>query len=162
MKTNIFKFYFYKLILLMIVAICASLLSFFLSSTLPEMENKTIYTVISSGIPMLFFFVFMYSMEVKIKIPETRELVKISYYTVFTLKEASVYLIFLVPFKIAYLISPEFALGKNIFGILYNPHSLLLRLTDSIFVNLIALCVIYAVMAFTAHYLKVKKTFSVS
>lgn len=162
MKTNLFKFYFYKLILLLTAAVCAALLSFLFSATLASVESESVRNFIVSGIPMIFFFGFMYSMQSKIKAPEAKELARLPYYFLFTLKEVSVYLIFLVPFIAAYFINGEFALGDNLFARLYMPHSLLLRLDCGMILNIAVLLAAFALVTFIAHYIKVIRTYSQS
>ena len=157
MKREKITFYIVKLFLLIIAAVCAALFAFLATSIVQPFENDLVYNCVISGFPMIFFFWFIFSIESKIKVPEDKDTLTSKYFAVFTLRETAVYLIFLIPLTLIYIFNADFLSDGGFIYLAYTPHTLFLHLTHNALINLAALIIIYAAVAFTAHKLQCKK-----
>ncbi len=148
------KFYAVKLFILLINAVCSSLLSYMFALTLTtDYEASMTSTVFYYLIPMLFFFCFTFTLARNIKAPAEEAMHSLEYFAKFGLREASVYIIFLLPLLICGLC------GAGLSGIidyLYRPHSFLLRFMSGAFgviLNFISVSLIFAVVSSAAHFM---------
>lgn len=148
------KFYAVKLFILLINAVCSSLLSYMFTLTLTtDSEASMTSTVFYYLIPMLFFFCFTFTLARNIKAPTEEAMHSPEYFAKFGLREASVYMIFLLPLLICGLCGAEF---PGIFDYLYRPHSFLLRFMGGAFgviLNFISVSLIFAVVSSAAHFM---------
>ncbi len=152
MKNSVFKFYVIKLVLISLVSVCSAVAAYLVGSIVSPFDG-IFYRIITSGIPMIFFMYFMYTVESRIKIPEGCTM-SAGYMFKFALSETSVYAIFLIPLTVICIANPEFIKGSGILQYFYASHSLLTHLTGSALINLIGMSVIFGVIAVTAHYIK--------
>ena len=157
MKNGIVKFYLIKLILIALVSVCAALAAYLIGTVVNPFDGA-LYHIIVSGVPTVFFMYFMYTVESRIKIPDGDALTA-GYFLRFSLREASIYTLFLIIPTAVRLIAPS-ALTDGIVGYFFAPHTLFLRLTDSAAVNIIALTAVFGCVAFAAHYIKYRRTAS--
>lgn len=147
------KFYAVKLLILIINAVCSALLSYMFALTLSA-ESTATAIVFYYLIPMLFFFCFTFTLAKNIKAPEDEAMRSPEYFAKFALREASVYMIFLLPLLIAGLIGAEFSGAADY---LYRPHSFLLIFMNGAvgaLLNFAAVSVIYGAVSAAAHYMK--------
>ncbi|MCD8314536.1 MAG: hypothetical protein LUD44_02735 [Firmicutes bacterium] len=147
------KFYAVKLLILIINAVCSALLSYMFALTLSA-ESSTAVIVFYYLIPMLFFFCFTFTLAKNIKAPEDEAMRSPEYFAKFALREASVYMIFLLPLLIAGLIGAEISGAADY---LYRPHSFLLIFMNGAvgaLLNFAAVSVIYGAVSAAAHYMK--------
>ncbi len=160
MKKDLIKFYAIKLLLIFIVAVCAAVLTYMVSTVVRPFDG-IMYRAVICGIPLLFFLYFMYTVESRIRVPQNQPLSPL-YFILFSLREASVYFVFLLPLTFIYLASPDFIVGKGILTYFFAPHSIFLHVTENAFVNLFAMTVIFGAVAFAAHFVQSKHPAPVS
>lgn len=152
MKNSVFKFYIIKLLLIFLVSVCSAIAAYLVGNIVSPFDS-IFYRIITSGIPMIFFMYFMYTVESRIKIPEGCTM-SAGYLFRFSLSEASVYTIFLIPLTVICLVKPDFIKGTGLIQFFYASHSLLTHLTGSALINLVGMSVIFGIIAATAHYIK--------
>ncbi len=155
MKASPVKFYLIKLLLLLIATLLADAVVYIAGLLLKPFESIPHQEYISYGIAFVFFLCFMFTVESRIKFPDNMT-VNARYFALFTLREASVYAIFLIP---TLLLSP-YGDMESIYALLmylYLPHILPLFLGMNEWLYLIAMTVIYACVAFSAHLVNYKR-----
>lgn len=157
MKKHI-HFYIIKLILLALVALCAALVAF-MAKTIVAPFDGVFYRIIVNGIPFLFFMYFMYTVESRIKLPDDKEKLTGKYFILFSLRELSVYVLFLIPLFVLCLLNGDFINGKGFMTIFYAPHSLFLHIIPAIpdAVCVLIPAFVFGFVAFLAHYNKSRK-----
>ncbi len=155
---SIIKFYVIKLILLCLVNLCATLAAFLISKIVAPFESL-LYRWIVNGIPFFFFMYFMFTVESRIKLPEEKEKLTGKYFFFFSLRELSVYLIFLLPLLALYLSDEGFIYGSGLLTLFYCPHALLFHVGRGLphIAKILIPAAVFGVIAFAAHYVKSKK-----
>ncbi len=152
------RFYIIKLFLLVIIALCATLVAFLCKSIIVPFESL-MYRVLRNGIPMLFFMYFMYTVESRIKVPENKEKLTGKYFFLFSLHELSVYVIFLIPMHVLYIRDSMFIYGDGFLSLFYEPHALFYHILRGLptIVNTLIPAIIFGGVACLAHYNKSKR-----
>ena len=146
------RFVLVKLVIVLFAAVGAGLTALLVSMTVADSTDPMFYALVTHGLPAVVFFAFIYSFESKIRLPERS--LNSAYYAVFTIRETSVYAIFLIPVAIA----ASFSKGSGGFiDSMIAPHMLASAFGASPAVDYIADIVIYACVSVTAHYIKSKK-----
>lgn len=155
---SITKFYVIKLILLCLVNLCSTLVAFLISTIVQPFESL-VYRVILNGIPFVFFMYFMFTVESRIKLPEDKDKLTGKYFLTFSLRELSVYFIFLIPLLALYLNDPNFIYGDGFLTLFYAPHTFFFHIAIGLpdIFKIIIPSLIFGVVAFVAHYIKSKK-----
>ncbi len=149
MDTKYSKFLLVKLILILFAAVGSGIVAILFSFTVNDTTDPTFALIITRVAPAVIFYAFMYSFEARIKIPD--RVLDARYFTAFTLREASVYAIFMIPVT---LISAFVNIG--FVADLLSPHMLAHSLGCDVFVNYVCVVTLYAALAALAHYLKSK------
>lgn len=150
MDTKYSKFLLVKLILILFAAVGSGIVAILFSFTVNDTTDPTFALIITRVAPAVIFYAFMYSFEARIKI--TDRVLDARYFATFTLREASVYAIFMIPVT---LISAFVNIG--FVADLLSPHMLAHSLGCGVIVNYVCVVALYAALAALAHYLKSKK-----
>lgn len=144
-------YYAVKLSLLVIIAACSAIFAKLISSISAGGKSALIAQTAATAV---FFFAFVYYIGTQIKAPpEVKDgTAGASYYILFTLKETSVYAIFLLPVTVYLYISPnvESAFDKILYYICL-PHSFFMKLGAGAIVNFAAMVIVFAAISFTSH-----------
>lgn len=157
MSVKYIKFVIFKLILVLFAAIGAALVCFLLSATMPESTDTAFRTAVISVAPSVVFFAFIHSFESKIKIPGDTVL-SAKYYILFTLRETSVYAIFLIPLTVLTAVLGKDILNGGTAACFLLPHLSPVRYGVPIPVSFVICCVLYAAICFNAHRVRSKKS----
>ena len=152
MDTKYSKFLLVKLILILFAAVGSGVVAMLFSFTVNDTTDPTFALIITRVAPAVIFYAFMYSFEARIKIPD-RSTLDARYFATFTLREASVYAIFMIPVT---LISAFVNIG--FVDDLLSPHMLAHSLGCDVIVNYVCVVALYAALAALAHYLKSRKS----
>lgn len=150
MDTKYSKFLLVKLILILFAAVGSGIVAILFSFTVNDTTDPTFALIITRVAPAVIFYAFMYSFEARIKIPDRT--LDARYFAAFTLREASVYAIFMIPVT---LISRFVDIG--FVDDFLSPQMLARSLGCGVLVNYVCVVALYAALAALAHYIKSKK-----
>ncbi len=151
-KDNL-KFYSVKLLLVAIVNVCAAVLVYIVRALVDPFFEGTVASAAAYAIPAAFFMYFMFTVESRIRVPDEEPLTA-RYFLLFSLREASVYAVFLLPLTLL----AAFSVGlPSLIEYFYAPHALFLFLFEAPVANLAIMTAVYACVAFAAHYIQSKK-----
>lgn len=156
MAAKYIKFVIVKLILVIFAAVCAALVAFLLSATLSDATDAAFRTAVTSIVPAVVFFAFIYSFESKIKIPDGVVL-STNYFLAFALRETSVYAIFQIPLTVITAVLGTGILDDGIGSYFILPHLSAARYGLPLIANYLLFCALYASISFAAHYIRSKK-----
>ncbi|MFY9382292.1 MAG: hypothetical protein WBI55_04770 [Eubacteriales bacterium] len=148
---KLFTFVAVKLSLLVIIATCSAIFAKLIAIISDGSKSAVLAQTTASAI---FFFAFVYYIGTQIKAPPEAQdgTADASYYLVFTLKEASIYAVFLLPVTVYLYLAPD--VTSTFDKILYYfclPHSFFEKLGVGAAVNFAAMIILFAIVSYTSH-----------
>ena len=149
------KFAAVKLILIIFAAIAGTFTAFLLGKSMGPSADP-MFSAVLGIIPSVVFFVFIYFFQSKISVPRDITL-DARYFTMFSLRETSVYVIFLIPITaLSYIPSVDVTAGTLLASV-FRPHMPLAAFGAPHIVDAAIMAALYFALSLAAHFRSSKR-----